>query len=165
MKMKKVIILIALAMFIFAANGQNSDAKKELKPLVDKYVKAWNTGNVDILDAIIDKNYERKMSPASRTAAVGLDGLKQVIIDTRTSFPDFHVDIIEEIYLKNKVITRYRFSGTNTGPGTIAPTGKKYTGTGISISNLKNGKVINEWAELDNLNTLLQLGYTITPPE
>lgn len=163
--MKRVITLIALAMFVFAANGQNSDAKKELKPLTDKYVEVWNTGNIDLLDGIIAPQYVRHMSPTSRSAAKDLDALKKAIISIRTAYPDFHVTMVEEIYLKNKAITRYKFSGTNTGPGEIAPTGKKYTGTGISIANFKNGKVINEWAEVDNLNTLLQLGYTLVPPK
>ena len=152
-------------MFFIAVSCEKPDASIELKPLAEKYVEAWNTGNVDILDAFVAKDYERKMSPASRSSAKGLEGLKQVIMGIRTAYPDFHVTILEEIYLENKVITRYKFSGTNTGPGTMPPTGKKYTGTGISISNFKNGKAIEEWAEVDNLNTMLQLGYTLTPPE
>ncbi len=163
--MKKVIPLFVFAIFFFAVSCEKPDASIELKPLTDKYIEAWNTGNVDLLDDICDVNYVRRMSPASRSGADGLESLKTVITGFRTAYPDFHVTIVEIIYLKNKVISRYTFSGTNTGPGTISPTGKKYSGTGISISNFKNGKAVEEWAEVDNLNTMLQLGFTLTPPK
>lgn len=162
--MKKTIALFLFAMFFVTAFGQNKKAAKELKPLVDKYIKAWNTGNVDLLNDVCHEDFARIMSPTSRSAASSLQGLKGVITGLRTSYPDFNVKLVEVIYLETKVISRYKFSGTNTGPGEIAPTGKKYSGTGISISNFKNGKFIEEWAEVDNLSTMLQLGYTLTPP-
>ena len=163
--MKKVIVLLVVAMFFIAVSCEKPDASKDLKPLVDQYVEAWNTGNEELFDAVVDPQFERHMSPASRTIVVGLDSLKSVMRSLRASYPDFHVTMDEVIYLDNKVITRYHFSGTNTGPGAIPPTGKKYTATGISISNVKDGKFIDEFAEVDNLIIMLQLGFTLTPPQ
>ena len=36
------------------------DPAAELKPIVDAYVEAWNTGNVDALDAIADAGRTKK---------------------------------------------------------------------------------------------------------
>jgi predicted ester cyclase len=142
-----------------------TEINTELKNGVEKYVEAWNTGNVDILDAAVAPNFTRRMSFAARTAADSLASLKEVILSHRASFPDFHVELQEVIYLENKTVSRYKYSGTNTGPGAIPPTGKIYSGTGISITNFKNGKAVEEWAELDNLAAMIQLGFTLTPPE
>ena len=142
-----------------------TEINTELKNGVEKYVEAWNTGNVDLLNGVCHASFVRHMSPAARTPAGSLKELKIVISNWKTAFPDFHVILVEIICLENKVISRYKFSGTNTGPGLTPPSGKKYSGTGISISNLKNGKFIDEWAEIDNLYSMLQLGYTLTSPE
>jgi len=163
--MKKVIVLLVVAMFFIAVSCEKPDASKDLKPLVEKYVEAWNTGNADLFDEIIDLKFVRHMSSASRTSAVGLDSLKSVMRSLRASYPDFHVTLDEVIYTDNKIISRYHFSGTNTGTGATPPTGKKYTATGISISNVKDGKFMEEYAEVDNLIIMLQLGFTLTPPE
>jgi predicted ester cyclase len=40
----------------------------------------------------------------------------------------------------------------------IAPTGKQVTVSGITISSVKNGKVVEEWTNWDTLGMLQQLG-------
>jgi hypothetical protein len=58
-------VLLALAATFFVAIGcQQPDASRELKPIGDAYVEAWNTGNLDALDAIIDPQFARHISPA-----------------------------------------------------------------------------------------------------
>ncbi len=153
-----------VTMFVIVTGCQKPDASKELKPIAEKYIEAWNTGNMDILDTIIDPQFVRHVSPSSITGAVGLDSLKKVISNFRTTYPDFHVAFEEEIYVDNKAAGRWSFTATNTGPGSIPPTGKQIKATGISILHFKNGKIIEEWAEVDNLSIMLQLGFTLTPP-
>lgn len=160
----KSVILGLVTLFFVATGCQQPDASKELKPITDALVEAWNTGNLDPLDAIIDSQYVRHVSPASKTGAVGLDSLKKVISNVRTTYPDFHITLDEEIYVGDKAASRWRYTATNTGPGSIPPTGKKITATGISILHFKNGKIVDEWVEIDNLVVMQQLGFTLTPP-
>jgi predicted ester cyclase len=40
----------------------------------------------------------------------------------------------------------------------IPPTGKQVTVSGITISRVKNGKVVEEWSNWDPLGMLQQLG-------
>jgi predicted ester cyclase len=160
----KTVSLGLVTLFFFATGCQQPDASKEFKPITDAYVEAWNTGNLDPLDAIIDPQYVRHVSSASTTGAVGVDSLKKVISNFRTTYPDFHVTLDEEIYVGDKSTGRWKYTATNTGPGSIPPTGKKVTATGISILHFKKGKIIEEWVETDNLVAMQQLGFTLTPP-
>ncbi len=153
-----------VTLFFFATGCQQPDVSKELKPIADAYLEAWNTGNLDPLDAIIDPQFVRHVSPASTMGAVGLDSLKKVISNFRTTYPDFHLTIDESIFISDKSAGRWRYTATNTGLGNIPPTGKKITATGMSILHYKNGKIIEEWVETDNLVPMQQLGFTLTPP-
>jgi predicted ester cyclase len=153
-----------MVLFLFSIGCQQSDASKEFKLIVDAYIDTWNTGNLNTLDAIIDQQFIRHVSPASTTGAVDLDSLKKVISNFRTTYPDFQVTLDEEIYTDNKGAGRWRYTGTNTGPGSIPPTGKKISATGISILHFKDGKIMEEWVESDNLTVMMQLGFTLTPP-
>jgi predicted ester cyclase len=156
---------MALVTTFFVAIGcQQPDASRELKPIVDVYVEAWNTGDLDALDAIIDPQFVRHVSPTSPTSAAGLDSLKKVISTFRTTYPDFQVTIDEEIYAGSKSVGRWSYTATNTGPGRIPPTGKQVTATGISILHYSNGMIVEEWVETDILSTMQQLGFTLTPP-
>ena len=157
---QKVPSLGLLLLIIVVLGCQQPDVSRELKPIVDVYVDAWNTGNVDKLDSVVDQEYVRHVSPASTTGAVGLDSLKKVITNFRTTYPDFHVTLNEEIYTGNIGVGRWSYTATNTGPGNIPPTGKKISATGISILHFKNNKIVDEWVENDNLAVMTQLGFT-----
>jgi ketosteroid isomerase-like protein len=54
--------------------------------------------------------------------------------------------------------------GTNTGAGNGLPaTGKKLRGRGITIWRIADGKIREEWSELDQLRIMQQLGL-LSPP-
>ena len=70
----------------------------------------------------------------------------------------------EEIYVGDRAAIRFRYEGTQTGPGYVPPTGKKITATGIIILHFKNGKISEDWTERDILRTMQQLGFTLIYP-
>ena len=47
----------------------------------------------------------------------------------------------------------------------IAPTGKGVTVSGITISRLENGMVVEEWTTWDTLGMLVQLGAIPAPAQ
>ena len=54
---------------------------------------------------------------------------------------------------------RYTFDGTHTGAlGSIAPTLKRATMSGVTVARISNGKVAELWAHPDRLGWLQQLG-------
>ena len=140
---------------------QQKDYSKELKPLVDKYVEVWNTGNVDELDAVMDENFLRH---AESTSAEGLENIKKLITGSRTSFPDLHLVLTDEIFSENRFAARFSFTATNTGPGQFPPTGKSVEVWGVVIGHFENGKLSEEWVGYDNQSFMEQLGFTMIPP-
>jgi len=138
------------------------EATAKHKPVTDAYIQAWNTGNVNTLDAICVPQVVRY----DRTAEVfrGLDSLKGVIARIRQTYPDFKVTSLEEFYVGDHAVVLWTVTGTNTGPGEFPPTGKSFKASGLSLSRFVDGKLAEEHAEYDMLSVLQQLGFKVTPP-
>ena len=110
------LLLILVLIFIISTSCQKQDPIRAFKPITEKYIEVWCTGNLDLLDNIIDTYFVRHESPSSTSGANGLDSLKNVIISIRKSFPDFHMTLEEEIYVDDKSVLRWSYTATNTGP-------------------------------------------------
>jgi predicted ester cyclase len=95
----------------------------------------------------------------------GLSALKRFITGYRTMFPDFKLVPEEIFYVGDRAIIRWIVSGTHTGPGFLAPTGKQFTLSGMSLCRFKDGRLIEDKAESDGLYFMEQLGYSLIPPK
>jgi len=155
-------ILIVTFVFIAGCQQQKPDPSQELKPIADKLVEAWNGGNLDSLDAIIDPSFVRTVNQMPDVK--GVDGFKKVISGLRTTYPDLKLSIDNEIYSENSLAYRWVLAGTNTGPGEMPPTGKSYNNWGLTIIYFANGKITRQIVAYDEKSFFEQLGFTITPP-
>ena len=74
--------------------------------------------------------------------------------------------ILDTIEAGNKVVLRGVFTGTHTGTfNGIPATGKSIRASWIDISEFdSNGKVLNEWVEIDSVGMMQQLGVIPAPP-
>ena len=160
--LKAGVLLLVITVVLTTGCQQQKDYSKELKPLTDKYNLAWQTGNVDGLDEIFDPNFVRHADPFS--SANGLVELKRVIKAFKATYPDLKLVFADEFYAENQYAGHWSFTGTNTGPGEIPPTGKSVSQWGINIIHFKDGKIVEEWDGFDNVPLLEQLGYTMVPP-
>ena len=154
--------LILTSVFIAGSQQQKTDFSQKLKPLADKYVEVWNTGNLEELDRIFDPQFVRRANLLPDVN--GVDGLKKLMSGFRTAYPDLKIVLSDEVYSENKAAARWTFTGTNTGPGEMPPTGKSVKIWGISILHFANGKITEEIVAYDNQSFMEQLGYTMTPP-
>jgi steroid delta-isomerase-like uncharacterized protein len=150
--------LIITLIFTTGCQQPKPDPSVELKPVVDKYIEVWNNGNLSELDAIMDSNY---VHHSNQSPDVDIDDLKKVISGFRTAYPDVKLVWEDEIYSENKAAGRWIFTGTNTGPGEMPPTGKSVRIWGESILHYANGKITEEWTVYDNQSLMEQLGYTM----
>jgi steroid delta-isomerase-like uncharacterized protein len=118
----------------------------------------WNKGNLSAVEELYDANCVRH-DPASPEFTTGLDNLKQLATLYRTAFPDLLVTIEDMIVEGDKVVTRWSSRGTHKGElQGIAPTGREITSSGISISLIANGKIVEERVNWDNFGLMKQLG-------
>jgi predicted ester cyclase len=157
------ILSVSLLILISISSCKLEDSESELKPLIKKYLEAWNSGNYGYLKEILMPNFEFRINPNFKPV-MSIDSLIKEIEHMRIAYPDFHIEIKEEIYTKDKIAARWVITATNLGPGSFPPTGKKINSPGMSILHVQHGKLIDEWVIGDNLLWMQQLGYKLTPP-
>jgi len=74
------------------------------------------------------------------------------------AFPDFRQTVEDMIAEGNKVALRMRGRGTHKGVFQgVSPTGKQFEITGMAIRRIVNDKIVEEWANPDQLGLMQQL--------
>jgi predicted ester cyclase/heme-degrading monooxygenase HmoA len=95
----------------------------------------------------------------------GVAAFKKPIIPVIQAFPDIQWKIEELISEGDKVVVKWKWQGTNTGPfQQFIATGKKFSNEGFAIYELKNGKIINASVQTDRLSFLQQMEVVPTDP-
>jgi steroid delta-isomerase-like uncharacterized protein len=118
--------------------------------------EAFNKGNFSILEEVIHPEY-RYSSPEGQLE--GIDQLRDLIQGFHQGFPDLKLSIDDLFAAGNKVCTRFTLTGTHQGEYMgISSTEKPIKVTGVVISRLKDGRIIEEWEILDMLGFFQQLG-------
>ena len=116
----------------------------------------WNKGDTDALDRLISADYGNKSTGETR------ESWKQRVQMIRAAFPDWEMTAEEMLGDGDKVVTRFRVTGTHKGTfNGIAPTGKKIEATGIAIDRVVDGIRVESWVEWDMLGLLRQLGMKL----
>jgi steroid delta-isomerase-like uncharacterized protein len=128
--------------------------------------ESFNTGNFELIDQLVAPeavNHDSGL-PAQMRDLRGPDGLKRIITMYRTAFPDVRMTVDDVIASGDKVVLRWHSEGTHRGElAGLAPTGTRGSVTGISIDRWQEGKIVEGWAEWDNMGLARQLGAA--PPE
>lgn len=124
------------------------------------WLEAFNQGNMRGLDEIVDLNYTYH-GPGMEIN--GRDGIKQFVATLRSGIPDVQMSMEQQLAEGDEVATRWRIQGTHKGTlFGVAPTGKHVTCTGLVISRIANGKIMEEWEEFNQLGMLQQMGTVPT---
>ncbi len=81
----------------------------------------------------------------------------------REAFPDKHFTVEDVIAEADKVVLRWSFRGTHAGEfgtplGTVPATGKTLTLRATMTYRLEGGRIAEEWACIDWLDVVHQLG-------
>ena len=165
--MKKIIFSI-LAFSLIAGTiccQEEIDNEKEKKVLADKYVEAWNEGNLSLFDELLSPEIVRHTVDIYEDI-IGIEAFKEHVTLQWTTFSDFNVTLHELIIKGDNMVGRWTVTGTNTGPfGELPPTGKKVKFSGVEVSHVVDGKIVEQWVYYNQTVIFTQLGFTITPPE
>jgi steroid delta-isomerase-like uncharacterized protein len=77
----------------------------------------------------------------------------------RNAFPDLRLTIEDIIAEGETVMARWSCHGTHKGDlNGLAPTGKKFTISGVTVARLLNGKLAEGHVQWDALGLMQQLG-------
>lgn len=75
------------------------------------------------------------------------------------AFPDAKATIELQIAEGDYVVTKITYNGTNKGEFQGIPaSGKKIKVTGMSLQRIVNGKIVEEWDEMDALGMMQKIG-------
>jgi len=119
--------------------------------------EVWGKGNLDAVDELYATDFVWHWAPPG--VAPDREGYKQFVTMSFAAFGDVHCATEDAIAEGDKVVVRWTWRATHKGEYMgIAPTGKKVTLTGIAISRIVDGKIVEEWGEMDNLGMMEQLG-------
>ena len=124
------------------------------KALVRRYYEeVLNQRQLQVFDELANPGFVSYLSDGKR---VGSDIYKQVIAGTLAAIADLNVTIEDQIVEDDKVVTRWKATGTpQVEFAGIKPNGKPVTITAIHIHRVQNGKLIEHW-EAINLHAVKQ---------
>lgn len=135
---------------------------EENKALIRRIVEeVSNKGNMAVIDEHFFPDYVNHSLPPG--VPNDREGYKQMVKMNHTAFPDFHITIEDVIAGGDKVVLRFNWNGTHKGEfQVISPTGKHITVNAICIYRIEGGKVVEQWAQVDSMGMMQQLG--VVPP-
>jgi steroid delta-isomerase-like uncharacterized protein len=109
--------------------------------------ECWNQGAVNLIDDFLATEHVHHFPEGD---VKGPENIKNLILEMRTAFPDFHLTIDDEIAAQDKVVFRWTCSCTHLGDFYgIAPTGNTIEYTGIVIIRFANGRIVELWNQVD----------------
>jgi steroid delta-isomerase-like uncharacterized protein len=130
---------------------------KQSKTLTRRiFEEMQSQGNLAIADDIFASDF---VNHTPFGDMVGPEGAKQFVTKLRTGFPDLQVTIEEQIAEGDKVATHWTARGTHQNEFQGIPaTGKQMEIRGIVISQIADGKIVEQWGNPDVLGLMQQLG-------
>jgi predicted ester cyclase len=141
----------------FACNSKNDAVDLETnRQVVRQYHDVWSNGQVGILDSIMSPDFVCHFIGGLEWR--GIDGAKNSISNHKNSFPDWTEEIVDMIAEGDRVVTRYKSTGTHQGSfNGVDSTGIKVTIYETSIYRIANGKIIEQWGFPDEVSLRDQL--------
>lgn len=132
---------------------------EENKAVVRRWFEElWNKGNLSVADEIFAPTYAHH-DPSTPDFERGPESEKKRATLYRTAFPDLRLTIEDLIAEGETVMARWSCRGTHKGDlSGIAPTGKQFTISGVSIARLAGGKMVEGWVNWDAQGLMQQLG-------
>ena len=122
------------------------------------FEEVWNKGSMQVADELFAPTYAHHDS-STPDAGRGPESEKKRATLYRAAFPDVRL-AIEDIIAEGETVTaRWSCRGTHKGDlNGIAPTGKQFSISGVSIARFANGKMVEGWVNWDALGLMQQLG-------
>lgn len=146
------VLVITTSILIYSCSSDKKEINLDTnRDVVKKYHEVWSNGQVKELDKILAPDFVCHFIEGIEWK--GVDGANNSITTHRKSFPDWNEEIVDMISEGDKVVTRYKSTGTQLGTfNGIDSTGKKVTIYETSIYRIANGKIAEQWGFPDALS-------------
>ena len=122
------------------------------------WIKGLNRGDVSAADRVFATDCTVYITGAPQPIR-GVAAWKEFVAGMLKAFPDLQFTTEDQLTDGDRVATRWRATGTHTGPlGPVPPTGRSITVDGLIIDRLEGGMVAERWEQWDQPAMLQQLG-------
>ena len=158
----KTVVFVAVALLLcVVAAAQTSPGERQNEQVVRRYYEALNRHDATAAAAEFAedaKNFGR---------SVGRQGIADRHVDIFRTFPDWHMEIEDIVSSGDDVVVRFTVTGTHQGVATMAlngmPVGAPASGKRFQVSHthwhsLRDGQIVEHYANRDDLGMLRQLG-------
>ena len=149
------------AMAEFEAMKAQAEVEEQNKGLVKRMYEAWEKGDFEAYKEVVAPEYvwylpSRSTKPMSREETIEFGKM------LHNGFPDFAYSIEELIAVEDRVISRFIFRGSHEGEFQGIPaTGNKIEISGIMMTRIENGKIVEDREEFEALGFMQQLGMEL----
>ena len=135
---------------------------QENKAVVLRFIdEVQNQHHLDAIDELFSPDF---VDHSGMTASPYIQGTKELFIGTFTAFPDFRIEVHQQLAEGDCVMTRKTVHGTHLGPFMGMPaTGKEIAVTFVDIFTVIDGKITDHWTENAALGIMQQLGFFLLP--
>jgi len=134
---------------------------EENKAIVQNFLRMFELGDPSMADEVVATEYYNHDAP---DPSIGLEGVKTLVTGFKKALPDVHFDIVYQVAEGDKVVTRYKTSGTHESEYFGVPaTGKRVSWTTTFMVRIANGKILEAMGNWDQWGLMQQLG-AVQPP-
>ena len=84
----------------------------------------------------------------------GLDGVRESTELYRALLEDLRFEVVDQVAEDDRVASRWVLTGTNRG--------REIRSWGITLSHLRDGRIVEDWSGFDSLDLVRQLGLIRT---
>ncbi len=127
------------------------------KAVVRRYFEAYNTQRPEAVMAFVHRDHV--YHPPGGEAPMDLRGRQADEAPFFAAFTDIESVVEDQIAEGDRVATRVTMHVTHTGAyGGIPPTRRRIAIPFLDISTVREGRILEEWAEFDMRGILRQLG-------
>jgi steroid delta-isomerase-like uncharacterized protein len=138
----------------FQAGRERLEANKAI--VLRAHEEVWSGGNLDVVDELYSEGYVSHWAYGDDSDR---EGLKKMLTEARTAFPDLREDVIHIVAEGDLVVTHFVSSGTFTGEMEgLQPSGQEVSRPEIAVHRLSNGLITEQWTVSDQLTLMRQLG-------
>lgn len=136
-----------------------SDNKALVRRFVEQHL---NTGDLAAVDDLVAPDaVDHSLPPGLPPTR---EGFKMAFGALRAAFPDLHYHVDDELAEGDKVFQRVTGHGTLQGEFQgMPPTGKHGTWTEMHIVRFAGGKIVEHWANIDQMALMISVGL-MQPP-
>ena len=119
------------------------------------FERIWNQADESAIDAFIPENAKGN----DPDFGAGREGFRAQWRKWHAAFPDLHFEVLDLVAEGDKVLTRWRLTGTHQGEFLGAPaTGNKVSVEGMSLDRIEDGFVAEGFDGWDQLGFRRQIG-------